>query len=116
MKSFKRSIIVVYLLFAGMLLANSPTYVSVGIFQQEQCTFYRVDNGLPSNDIRDIAATDDGTVFAATAKGLVMFIDDEWSVVEQMDHVDVWMLAAKGKELAVFGGTEKDQIVAGGNI
>ena len=116
MKSFLRSIVVVYLLFAGMLLAKNKKYVSVGVFQQEQSTFYNVDDGLPSNDIRDIAATKDGTVFAATAKGLAMFIGDEWSVVEQMEHVDVWMLAAKGSELAVFGGVEKDQIVAGGNI
>ncbi|GIT74898.1 MAG: hypothetical protein Ct9H300mP29_8920 [Candidatus Neomarinimicrobiota bacterium] len=36
-----------------------------------------------------------------------MFIGDEWSVVEQMEHVDVWMLAAKGNELAVFGGLKR---------
>ena len=116
MKSFLKAIVVVYFLFAGILLANTPTYGSVGVFQQEQGIFYNVDDGLPSNDIRDIAATEDGTVFAATAKGLAVFIGDEWSVVEQMEHVDVWMLAAKGNELAVFGGTEKDQIVAGGKI
>ena len=103
MKSFLRAIVVVYFLFTGILLANTPTYVSVGVFQQEQRIFYNVDDGLPSNDIRDIAATEDGTVFAATAKGLAVFIGDEWSVVEQMEHVDVWMLAAKGNELAVFG-------------
>ena len=116
MKSFLRAIVVVYILFARSLLANIPTHVSVGIFQQEQRIFYNVDDGLPSNDIRDIAATEDGTVFVATAKGLAVFIGDKWSVVEQMEHVDVWMLAAKGNKLAVFGGTEKDQIVAGGKI
>ena len=99
-----------------MLLANTPTYVSVGVFQQEQRTFYTVDDGLPSNDIRDIASIKDGTIFAATAKGLAIFNGNEWSVVEQMENVDVWMLAAKGSELAVFGGDSKDQIVAGGNI
>ena len=52
----------------------------------------------------------------ATAKGLAVYIGDQWSAVEQMEHVDVWMLAAKGNKLAVFGGTEKYQIVAGGKI
>ena len=56
MKSFLRAIVVVYLLFAWILLADTPTYVSVGIFQQEQRIFYNVDDGLPSNDIRDITA------------------------------------------------------------
>ena len=116
MKSFLRAIVVVYFLLAGILLSNTPTYVSVGVFQQEQRIFYNVDDGLPSNDIRDIAAIEDGTVFAATAKGLAVFIGDDWSVVEQMENVDVWMLAAKGNELAVFGGTEKNQIVSGGKI
>ena len=111
-----RAIVVFYFLFTSILLPNIPTYVSVGVFQQEQRIFYSVEDGLPSNDIRDIAATEDGTVFAATAQGLAVFTGDEWSVVEQMEHVDVWMLAAKGNKLAVFGGTEKDQIVAGGNI
>ena len=96
MKSFLRAIVVVYILFSRSLLANIPTHVSVGIFQQEQRIFYNVDDGLPSNDIRDIAATEDGTVFVATAKGLAVFIGDKWSIVEQMEHVDVWMLAAKG--------------------
>ena len=82
MKSFLISIVVVYLLFAGMLLAKTSKYVSVGVFQQEQRIFYNVDHGLPSNDVRDIAATEDGTVFAATAKGLAVFIGDVWSVVE----------------------------------
>ena len=102
MKSFLRSIVVIYLFFTGMLLANTPTYVSVGVFQQEQRTFYTVDDGLPSNDIRDIASIKDGTIFAATAKGLAIFNGNEWSVVEQMENVDVWMLAAKGSELAVY--------------
>ena len=111
-----KSVVVIYLLLTSVLLSKGPTYVSIGVFQQEQRTFYSMDDGLPSNDIRDIASTDNGTIFAATAKGLAVFIDGEWSVVEQMENVDVWMLASKDNELAVFGGTENDQIVAGGNI
>ena len=68
MKIFLRAIVVVYFLFARILLANTPTYVSVGVFQQEQRIFYNVDDGLPSNDIRDIAATEDGTVLRLQPK------------------------------------------------
>ena len=46
MKSFLRAILVVYFLFACILLANKPKNVSVGVFQQEQRIFYNVDHGL----------------------------------------------------------------------
>ena len=46
---------------------NQPSSISVGTFLQEQRIFYNSDNGLPSNDIRDIVSTNDGAVFVSTS-------------------------------------------------
>jgi ligand-binding sensor domain-containing protein len=43
--------------------------------------YYTVGSGLPSNDVRKLAAAADGSVWAATPVGLVRYFDGVWSVV-----------------------------------
>lgn len=77
----------------------------VGAFDQEMSTVYGEKAGLPSADTNDIAVTEDGTVWAGTAKGLAYFKDGTWTPVERFSGDSVPLLAADGQNLAlVFRG------------
>ncbi len=57
-------------------VAAQPDYpVTIGSFPQEMRTFYTQGDGLPSNDVLDVAVAPDGAVYAATARGLVTLRD-----------------------------------------
>ncbi len=77
-------------------LAASVAGVLVGTFQEEVSREFTTADGLPSSDVRGIAITASGDVYAATALGLARFADGHWSVV-----------AAQG--------TAVDQVVAAGD-
>lgn len=81
------------LLFAALAAAQS---VSVPPFAAESREFFTTAHGLPSNDIRSIAVTASGTVFAATPAGLARLESDRWTVAapEPVLH-----LAAAGEHL-----------------
>lgn len=52
--------------------------VRVGEFPQEHSEFFTTEEGLPSDDVRDVWITRDGEVFAHTAAGLAVFKDGRW--------------------------------------
>jgi hypothetical protein len=71
----------------------------VGAFPEEVSRAYTAQTGVPSNDIRAVAVTASGEVYAGTARGLARYSAGEWSTVaaagEAVDQVaasgdDVW--------------------------
>jgi ligand-binding sensor domain-containing protein len=49
-------------------------------------TRFGVEGGLPSDDVNDVAVADDGTVWAATRRGLARFDGSRWEEVEPGNH------------------------------
>ena len=75
----------------------------VGVFPEEVSSAYTAQAGLPSNDIRAVAVTASGDVYAGTARGLARFSAGAWSTVaaagEAVDQAaasgdDVWFTSA----------------------
>jgi hypothetical protein len=111
-------------------MGNAPELagVRVGVFQEEVRTVYAEPDGVPSNDVRSVAVTAAGDVYAATACGLARFAGGKWSTVaaegvavEQVAASGdaVWFISA-GKLVALHGATfllpsgKVNQMVAGG--
>ena len=58
--------------------------IEVGQFNQEVAETYTTRDGLPSNQINCIAVTDEGVVYAGTNKGIAIYKDGEWSLLENL--------------------------------
>ena len=95
---------------------NQPSSISVGTFLQEQRIFYNSDNGLPSNDIRDIVSTNDGAVFVSTSKGIVVHSNNQWFTIDGLENKDIWLLASNGNEVAMLAGDEKNNQLSNSKI
>lgn len=65
------------LLFAALAAAQS---VTVPPFPAESREFFTTAQGLPSNDIRSIAVTPSGAIYAATPAGLARLDNNRWTV------------------------------------
>ena len=102
----------IYNFLVFFLFANSPNTVSVGTFLQEQRIIFNSDNGLPSNDVRDIVSTNDGTVYVATSKGLIVYSNKKWVQIDELENVDAWLLASNGNEVAILGGIEDNKVLS----
>ena len=102
--------------------------VRVGVFPEEVSRSYSVVEGLPSNDVRSIAVTASGDVYAGTARGLARFAAGKWTTVtaegEAVEQVaaagdDVWFISDR-KLVHLHGASvslppvKVSQIVAGG--
>jgi hypothetical protein len=78
-------------------------------FAQEFRTLFTRFDGLPSNEVRDLAVTTDGTVWAATASGLARFDGERWRevwVAPALAGANVGRLAAgRDGDLWVGGST-----------
>ena len=98
------------------LFANSPNSLSIGTFLQEQRLTFISDNGLPSNDIRGVASTNDGTVFVATAKGLIVYSNEQWITIDGLENIDIWFLASNENEVALLGGNQDNKMLKGSKI
>ncbi len=98
------------------LFGNSPGSLSVGTFLQEQRIIFNSDNGLPSNDVRDIVSTNDGTVFVSTSKGLIAYSNKQWVNIDGLENTDIWLLASNGNEVAILGGDEKNNMLSNSKI
>ena len=98
------------------LFGNSPGSLSVGPFLQEQRIIFNSDNGLPSNDVRDIVSTNDGTVFVSTSKGLIAYSNKQWVNIDGLENTDIWLLASNGNEVAILGGDEKNNMLSNSKI
>lgn len=71
-------------------------------FLQEQRTEHTSRNGLPADDVRAVAATGAGAVYAGTSKGLVKFENGAWRLIRPEPTE---LLAARGAQvIAVAGG------------
>jgi hypothetical protein len=89
----------------GWEACAGEAHMRVGTFPQEMSAFHNESNGLPGEDVRDIAITADGTVWAATANGLAYLKDNSWSPVERFSGDVVPVVAADGESVAlVFRG------------
>lgn len=81
----------------------SPVGVAVGPYEQEVGASYTKENGLPSDDVFNIEAMPDGTVYAATATGLVRLSGAAWSPLAGLTGSPVKFLAAHENDLyAIF--------------
>ena len=109
-------LISIYIFLVSALLSNSPNSISVGTFLQQQRIFFNLDNGFPSNNIRDIVSTNDGTIFAATDKGVVIYSNKQWITIDELENIDIWLLASNGTEVAMLGGKNKDDHISNGKI
>ena len=101
--------------------------LKVGEFPEEVRVAYAVKDGLPSEDVRSVAVTASGDVYAATARGLARFAAGRWSTVaangEAVDLVtvvgnEVWFISG-GKLVKLNGESlalptaKVSQVVAG---
>jgi hypothetical protein len=99
----------------------------VGVFKEEVQRTYTAKDGVPSDDVRSIAVTASGDVYAATARGLARFSAGKWSTAaadgEAVEQVaasgdDVWFISA-GKMVHLHGASfalppgKVNQITAG---
>ena len=105
-------LISIFNLLLLFLFGNSPGSLSVGTFLQEQRIIFNSDNGLPSNDVRDIVSTNDGTVFVSTSKGLIAYSNKQWVNIDGLENTDIWLLASNGNEVAIkiIYNNEKDVV------
>ena len=55
--------------------------VRVGVFPEEVSKTYTAQEGVPSNDVRSIAVTASGEVYAGTAQGLARLSAGKWVTV-----------------------------------
>jgi hypothetical protein len=99
----------------------------VGVFQEEVSRAFTAKDGVPSNDVRSIAVTASGDVYAGTARGLARFSAGKWATLaadgEAVEQVatrgeDVWFISA-GKLVHLHGASfslppvKVNQITAG---
>jgi len=62
-------------------------------------TAFSDKNGLPSNEVRDVAMDKYGRVWAATSKGVVYFTDDQWETYNNLDTLNLnFGINCEGKE------------------
>lgn len=104
--------------------------VRVGVFEEEVSNAYTVKQGIPSDDVRAMAITASGDVYAATGKGLARFSAGKWTTVAAEGAAvgqvaagveGVWFVSA-GK-LTKLGGAsfplppvKVNQITSGGKL
>jgi len=101
--------------------------VRVGVFPEEVSRAYTAKDGVPSDDVRAIAVTASGDVYAGTARGLARLSAGHWATVAAdgmaVDQVaavgdDVWFITA-GKLVHLHGASyslppvKVNQIIAG---
>lgn len=79
-------------------------HVKVENYLQEMRTAYTKADGLPSDDVRAITITQDGTVYAGTAAGLAKWTEGGWETVFQIADGIEEMLA-DGNKLYVATST-----------
>lgn len=61
--------------------ASHAMPMRVGGFEQQVHRAFTSGDGLPSNDVHDIAISAEGTVYAKTARGIARFADGRWTAV-----------------------------------
>ena len=108
MKLFLNGVLSITLLTSALLSfakESKETGIHVGVFKQEVAASFSMEDGLPSNDVLSIAVANNGVVYAGTAKGLCVYRDKTWSVVEGVPSQAITALAVKGDFiLAGVGG------------
>ncbi|HOJ34811.1 MAG TPA: hypothetical protein PKY35_08630 [Candidatus Hydrogenedentes bacterium] len=105
----KKAFVVIMLVVAGTCVsgyAAETASVEVGVYGQETRVFYGKSDGLPSEDVRAILVSADGTVYAGTSAGLAQWDRSQWNVV--VDGADVYRLAKGAQGEVVF--LERDGI------
>ncbi|HYL75873.1 MAG TPA: hypothetical protein VEU96_16805 [Bryobacteraceae bacterium] len=69
------------LLIPLALLLPLQAAIRVGTFPQEVRTFYTSADGLPSDDVLDVAASD-GKIYARTSQGVSVFLAGKWTAAD----------------------------------
>lgn len=58
-------------------------------FEQGAWTVYRVEDGLPSNEVSDLTLDRYNRIWAATAKGVAYFDDKVWKIYDTLDTTTI---------------------------
>lgn len=83
---------------------SSTRRLAVPSYPQELRTEHTAKNGLPSNDVRTVAVTGNGQIYAGTAKGLARLENESWRPVEGIPAEPVLALVAH--TAVAFAATE----------
>lgn len=67
--------------FGGAEQAAHAVPMRVGAFEQQAHVAFTTSDGLPSNDVNDVAINADGAVYAETAQGIARYTDGRWTAV-----------------------------------
>ncbi len=86
--------------------------IRVNSFFNDESTFFSNEKGLPDNDVRAVAVTKNGTIYAATAKGLAEFKEGKFLPVKGADF-SVSQMIAFGNGLYFSHGNVVSQLVNG---
>ena len=83
----------VLLLFVGqmpaLLIAEQPELpLRVGVFQQDVRRFYTKADGLPDDDVREIALNGDGDIVVRSARGVFVLRDGTWSKADDTESFE----------------------------
>ena len=72
------SLLVVFLSSGNLFGATPDIPHQVGVFHQEVRSFYTVENGLPNNDVREIAVNEQGDIVVRLSGGQFAFRSGTW--------------------------------------
>lgn len=106
------SIIVTLPAFVSAAPLESTASISVGTYPQEMRTAFTTADGLPSDDVRDIAISASGTVYAATAAGLARWTGETWETVLRAPG-DIQKILIIGDQVYVATGNSVYRVVEG---
>lgn len=109
-----KNIVFIFLVLPALIYSQSTK-----TFMQQQRTLITTEDGLPNNQIRSVAVTDDGFVYAATAAGAAVRENGRWRAVPVLNGKDITKLVADGKSLLVAyqDGEERSlAILQGGQV
>ncbi len=111
-----RLLLLTPLLFSLFLLPLASTAathgITVGTYPQEMSKAYTTVDGLPSDDVRAMAITTDGTVYAGTAKGLSQWDGTAWQTVPDSPKPIHALLATDG-DLYIAASTRVYRLTGG---
>jgi hypothetical protein len=79
--------------------ADSPEGVRLSHVKAELSVKYGEAEGLPTQDILQVATTPGGEVYAGTAKGLFHLVGSRWHAVEGVPEAPITLLASSGEGL-----------------
>ena len=81
-----------------------PKTMKASPYQQEVRTIYTASEGVAEPDVRTVAVTEGGHVYAGTAKGLLHFSAGKWTPVNGLESAPISALTANGAKILAATG------------